>query len=327
MKKILHTSFYVSMLALFSFLIVCYGTLLTYHYMNPAQYLDQSYPKPFVTRALSVWLMKFLYKQTNYDYLYIFKYMDITWLVLSGWFFHKYINSFFNNNTFSKVMSFSLYFIIPFNVLLPRYLPVWVPVDFMGLLFLTMGLYFLRVKNIFWFYIVLLVGTFNRETTIVLIAMFAYVNWGEIPLRKTLMHMSVQVSIWLSIKLLLSQYFISSPGRSFEYQLPANLHFLSIYNTDFYNLPLFDFEYLFRCVSIASPFAFIYLLIIIFWKKLDNQFLRRTLLASIPFFMVIPIVGFMFELRLYCELTPIVLMPVIYIIARIMNDQPVISNQ
>lgn len=327
MKKLLPSFLHITLLGIFSFLLVCYSILLNYHYFDPHLYLNQAYPKPFVTRALSVWIMKFLYKKTDYNYFLIFKLMDIAWLTLSGWFFYKYINTFFINITFSRVMSLSLYLLLPFNMLLPRYLSPWYPFDYLGLLFLTMGLYFMRTKNLFWFYMVLMLGTFNRETTIVLVGMFACVGWGELSKRESIIHLIAQIGLWCTIKLFLNQYFVSSLGVPIQYQLPANLHFFSPFNTDFYRLDLADFEYLFRYVCVLSTFGFVYLLIIIFWNKLDSQFLRKTLLASIPFFLIIPIVGYVFELRLFGELTPMILMPGIYIIGKIMNDQPVISNQ
>lgn len=317
-KKIINNLLYIVMLLSFSILIVGYGSILNGHLFNPDLYLNHGYDKPFVTRVLPVWIMKFIYRSLNYDYMLIFKYMDIISLSLSGWFFYKYANTFLKNETISKIASFLIYFIIPFNMLLPRYVPIWYPYDSFGMMFFIMGLYFLRINNLFAFYLVLLVGTFNRETTLVLIAIFAVVHWGAVNKVKIASHICAQMALWFAIKILLSQYFSSSAGASLVPTLGNNLHFLSA--LDYYNLKLGDFERIFRYVFLLSNFGFVYLIVIFYWVKLDDVFLRRTTLTLIPFFISILFVGNMFEFRLYGELVPFVLMPAIYILIELIND-------
>lgn len=325
MKKITSDLTYILMLIVFSLLVVCYGSILNGHFFNPDLYLSHGYNKPFVTRALPVWLMKFFYRGLDYNYLIIFRFMDVFALSLAGWFFYRYVNIFLRNETLSKISSFLIYLIIPFNMLLPRYIPVWYPYDSLGLMFFIMGLYFLRINNLFAFYLILMIGTFNRETTIVLIGVFAFVHWGVIDKLKITAHVAAQLVLWFGIKVLLSQYFSASGGALFISALDSNLHFLSA--MEYYNLKLGDFERIFRYVFLFSNFGFIYLIVIAYWSKLDDQFLRRSTLAFLPFFIVIIFVGNIFELRLYGELLPFVLMPAIYIVAKLAIDGGLLTKQ
>lgn len=305
---------YLLLIVSFSTMIVCYGAIFNSYLFEPELYLTHAYSKPFVMRVLPVWAMNFFYAQTGYDYITIFRYLDIGALSLSGWLFYKYVNSFFENEPLSKILALSIYFIIPFNMLMPRYLPLWYPYDSFGLLFLTAGLYFVRTHQLRLFYLVLFLGTFNRETTIILVGVFASVFWRVLPMRQMFSHLVVQISLWVGIKLFLGAYFADHSGQLFEPSLMNNVHFIT--QLQLYNLGLGDLERVFRYVFLFSNFGFTYLVIIFFWNKLDDLFLRRVTFSAIPFFVSIVFVGNLFEFRLFGELIPFVLMPAIYILTK-----------
>ncbi len=309
---------------LFSFLIAGYRFSLCAPYIPYEDFLKQNYSKPFVYRALIIWIAKVFVDFISISPKYIFFYLEFTALILSGYCFSKYINIFIKNKKISQTLSFSLYFIIPFELILPRYIAIWYPYDTFGLLFFICGLILIHNKNFRWFYPLFIIATFNRETSCFLTVILLFVWWKRMPRKTLFLHVFGQFIIWITIKLFLSLIFSDRYGGQFSTQLFYNLNFFS---TIYYSaitagtirLP-FKIESIFKLVYILGNFGFIYLLIIIFWQKLDNIFLRRASLAIIPFYLSMLFVGLIYEYRIFGEIIPLVLMPVLYILVKIILE-------
>ena len=325
------TIFYMVILALFSFLIAGYRFSLCPPYITFEDFLKQNYSKPFVNRALIVWIAKLIVKYSSVSSKYIFFILEFAALILSGFYFSKYINIFIKNKNISRILSFSLYFIIPFELILPRYIPLWYPYDTYSLLFFICGLILIHNRNFRWFYPLFIIATFNRETSCFLTVVMLFVWWKRMPNKTLLLHLSVQFIIWVTIKLFLNLIFANQPGSQFSDQLFYNLNFFStvyfsVTTSWAIKLPS-KIESIFRLVYILGNFGFIYMLIIIFWQKLDNIFLRRATLAVIPFYLSMLYVGLIYEYRIFGEIIPLVLMPALYILVKIIKEMKEDNNR
>lgn len=316
---------YLLVLIFFSFLIVGYRLAFEWNYIGAEAFLRQDYEKPFIYRALIIWIAKWIKNITNIAPSRIFILFELLAFFLSGWVFSKYVYTFISDITIARVLSFSLYFIIIFELILPRYQPLWYPYDAYSLLFFLIGLLLLR-KEIYnyWFYILFIVATFNRETTIFLTLILLFTAWGKMPKNKLFIHISAQLLIWITIKIFLARLFFSNPGHAFQNQYISNFRFLTDINYVL-RLPAIV-ELFFRPAFLIGNFGFIYLLIIVYWKKLDNSFLRSSTLVLIPFYLVMLCFANIYEYRIFTEMIPIVLMPSLYILVKILQEKDLLTK-
>jgi hypothetical protein len=310
--------FYILLLILFSFLIVGYRLAFCHNYIGYEGYLKQNYGKPFVTRALVIWIALFLQKFLNIAPNNIFILLELFAFILSGWVFSIYINIFLKNITISRILSFTIYFIIPFEFILPMYKPLWYPYDAFALLFCLCGLILIHNGNFRWYYILFVIASFNRETTCFLTIIMLIVCWNQMPAKLLGLHLFAQLSIWIVIKMFLAYLFINQPGIIFQHQYFSNILFLTnmFYEQHF---PYY-LEVLFRPVYFLGNFGFIYLFVIIFWHKLDNIFLRRSVFVMIPFYISMLYVANIYEYRIFGEMIPIILMPSLYILVKLLGE-------
>jgi hypothetical protein len=318
------TAIYLLVLIFFSFLIVGYRLAFEINYIGADAFLKQDYGKPFVYRTLIIWIVQWIKSITDIAASRIFILFELMAFFLSGWVFSKYVHTFINSMTIARVLSFSLYFIIIFELILPRYQPLWYPYDAYSLLFFLIGLLLIR-KGIYnyWFYILFIIATFNRETTLFLTVILLFTAWGEMPKTKLFKHISAQLFIWITIKIFLARLFSSSPGEIFQNQYISNFRFLTDINYES-RLPTMV-ELFFRPAYLIGNFGFIYLLIIVYWKKIDNSFLRSSTLVLIPFYLVMLYAANIYEYRIFTEMIPIVLMPSLYILVRLLQEKELIK--
>jgi hypothetical protein len=145
-----------------------------------------------------------------------------------------------------------------------------------------------------------------------------FVWWKKIPNKFLGFHLLAQLSIWVLIKIFLTHLFINQSGEIYQHQYFSNILFLS---NMFYlqHFPYF-MELIYRPVYFLGNFGFIYLFIIIYWHKLDNLFLRRSVFVMIPFYLSMLYVANIFEYRIFGEMIPIVLMPFLYILVKLLNN-------
>lgn len=292
-----------------------FNETLIYHYIQSDTFILQNYDKPFVYRALSIWSAKLLHYIVGGDTRKIFIAIEVTSLFLSGVFYYKYLRIFFSDQV-AKLFCFTLYLIIPFELLLPRFQPLYYPYDTPAILFTILLLHLLYNRALLLYIIVFIVATYNRETTIFMTIITLFLSYSEkqenasIKRRFNLpmIYFSLlQIFIWILIKLSLNQIFINNPGVLFQHQYIENIRF-------FRNAGLFHLSYIF------GNFAFIWVIVAIYWKKLDNIFLKRSVLVIIPFYLSMLYVANIFEYRIFGEMIPIILTPALYLIHKIIIE-------
>ncbi len=174
--------------------------------------------------------------------------------------------------------------------------------DFPSLFFFTAGLYFLQKQNWKLFLIIFLFGCWNKETTILLTLIFLihYRKGFVTEKKKYLTLLSLQLIIFIFVKLILSIAFINNPGSFIEFHLlDYNKILLNGYNL----------------ITFAS-LLFLFLLIGYKWNE-KPIFLKDSLWIAVPLFLLTMFLGFFNELRDYYEVYPIIVLLIGYSIAKL----------
>lgn len=152
-----------------------------------------------------------------------------------------------------------------------------------------------------------------------------FVFWDRMPVRILTIHLFAQFVIWVMIKIFLAWFFSDKSGTIFLHQYFSNINFLTDITWEGYTVTR-NFEYFFRPAYLIGNFGFIYILIIAFWKKLDNDFLRRSIFVIFPFYISMLYVAQIYEYRIFSEMIPIILMPSLYILVKLLRTDEINFN-
>lgn len=160
------------------------------------------------------------------------------------------------------------------------------------LLLFTLAIISLAKRNLLLFYIVFLLATLNKETSILLSGIFFIREFKVMRRTKWVKHILIQVTAWIAIRALITAAFKNNPGSFVEF------HLLD------YNLGL-----------ISNPQELLYFIIVIAvfavlikyrWAE-KPALLRQGLLITIaPLMSLALFFGFVDELRGYYEAFPFI---------------------
>lgn len=207
----------------------------------------------------------------------------------------------FNND------SINLSILVYFYILFWNYsaLGIWFyPYDIPAILFFIIGLYFIKREKFIYFYPFFILGTFNRESIIIILLAFvlSYRSFREIFKVKNIVSMFLFIITWLIIKYFLHIEFSSNPaeqigGNLFLNKVSENIQFLQ-------DLLKLDKFYIMRIFSFGGIWLFIYTI-----KDELDDFSKRMLLIIPVFLLIMFFVGNLQEVRIYSELVPIFIIP------------------
>ena len=183
-------------------------------------------------------------------------------------------------------------------------LPLMIPMflagyiyDFPMLFLFTLGLA-MSLRRLWLAYLgVFLLASLNKETSILLTLVFAFHYWRNLVF-KTIFYrlLAAQLILFIAVKMGLAWIFRANPGGMFEYHLPDQIRAIQ-------SMPgLALFLGLILCglgVLIARR-----------WLE-QPLFLRHTLLIAIPLGILYLFFSMPFELRVFYELYPVVLLMVV----------------
>ncbi len=325
------TAGYYAVVLLFSMLIAGYrfsGLL-----WNPVGFTAMTalaWTKPFVTRVLIPFIARYLHYVLDVDQLYSFAVLECLGIFLSVVAFQKYLKLFLLTDRLSKILSFSLLFVMPFELLLFRYCSIWQPYDVWALFFTIALLTLMYTQRFGLLLVVFIIGTLNRETTIVVtaIGMILYWNgrngksnaerrWHTKQFRNVL---AIQAVVWVVLKFVLETMFSDRPGSMFQVQYLENWKFI----TDPGYLRRFSdpwIEMIFRFVFLLGNFGFLWVLVVGYRRSIRDFFLSGALLIVPFYFLGMLYVANLFEYRIFVELVPIIVAPAILILVRIVRHE------
>jgi hypothetical protein len=239
--------------------------------------------------------------------------------------FRRYISFFLGDTTASYVTPFVLFYALPFNFLwpppyiplsFPQYLPVFLyhptyvalfyPYDTPSMMFFTLGLILLYKRRWAPYYLLFAVATLNRETTCFLTFVYVFTAWGRDGKRALALHTAAQFAIWVGIKYALFRLYADNPSQPIATDGPfVNIAHLKDPSNYLY---------------ILSNMGFLWVPVLLFWRKIQDDFLRRSLLVLVPYLAVQFLVGQYTELRGFGDVTPVVAAAFVVILKALFED-------
>lgn len=261
-------------------------------------------PAPFQYRILVPALIRITHDLLNpigasIDQIAWWYEMLSTFLLLFS--FRKFFSLFVPIAT-SELLTFLCVPLMAVNYILPYGRNVLYPWDTPSILFTTLGALALYKRKLTLYQAILLIATFNRETSFLLILILAKNFWKRPNRIEYILHMILSLSIWVGVKWTLFRTFPhqlidQDKGGLFTIGLSQSL-------SDLQNGYLIIF---------LSTFGFLWIPIGLYFNRIRHPFLKDSCLAAIAFSLLVSIPGIVSEIRIYGELLPLVLMSYIEI--------------
>lgn len=240
----------------------------------------------------------------------------MAYLILAA--LYAYLFRISKNGWLALVCAMGFFYLYPFLYLYFPQTRFYYASDTAAILLFTLGLYFLHGRQYWQFYVILIIGLFNRETIAFLLLVFAVSQYKQMKRRPFAMHIMTQVALAVAIKFWLAYLFRNNPGAGMYSLLdlhqgsPSTLQSSRLY----INATLFQHWDTF--VYMTSFMGFLWLPLIFSLDKITNDFVRRTLWVIPVFIASMFVVGNIYEFRIYAELVPIFLSAVCCVAARVM---------
>lgn len=269
--------------------------------------------KPFVYRALVPALVSFISKVLNLNRDMLFIYTELVACILIIELFRRYLKYFIESDLLTKILSFSIVLVLPFEMLLPRFTPRWYCWDLPSIAFVIGGLMLLYKQRWLPYYILFIFATFNRETSCFLTMVMVFTLWGTKSKLFIIKHAVLQLILWLAIKSYLHYLFVAQQGDVYQHQYLSNMNFFFSY----YEL----WDIIYKYSSLLSNFCFVWVLPVVYYKLIPSLFLRRTIWVLIPFFLSMAYVANLYEQRIYGEMIPIVLAPAVVVLVELIKRE------
>lgn len=259
--------------------------------------LNGTAPTPFQYRVLVPWLVRGIVLLgaacgTAVSVPALFFWIEccaVALLVLS---FRAYLGLFWRREA-ACILSMTIFLVLPYNLLLDRVLALRYPSDIPSLLFFTTGLVLLYARSWRLFYPLFVLATLNKETSCFLTVVYVMVWLGREKHARIALHAAAQLLIWFSIKYWLGRVYLSNPGDGLcLWNYRANVDFIIRPNA---------------WLLFLSNLGYLWIPVLLFWRRIPDFFVRRSAAVIPVFFAGMFLVGNMWELRIYGELTPVVL--------------------
>lgn len=284
-----------------------FGLNSIYENATPMQMVLGTAETPYQLRVLLPWIVKCVLliptmPETAVNGIFqVLEFLSIFSLLIA---FRAFLLLFFRHLLLASVLTFTLFYTLPFNLLYN----FWYPYDIPSLLFFTLVMIALYRQSWGWYYLLFIPASINRETTLLLTFLFAIVNLGIMPTKKLAIHLFAQLVIWMAIKLGLQSIYMANSGEAFQFTLIENLQFLSQPGGWFWFLP---------------NWGMLWVLVLIGYHWITDRFVKRALWVVFPMFVIMLLVGNIYELRIYAELIPIILLASLLIIQALFKMESV----
>lgn len=282
--------------------------------------IDGNSSTPFQYRYLVPWLMKKILQGTFLNNIITGKnaalFFDamFTFFLLLG--FRYYLSFFIRQAKACYVLAFSILiplacnYIVTLMVDIPLsgvfYKPLYFPYDIPAVMFITFGLILIHKRNWTLYYLLFVLATLNRETSCFLTVIYALVAYGRDKNSTIAVHVAAQAAIWISIKMYLKILFAANTGTVFDLTIIKSL----IYMTE---------PYYYK--QMLSNLAGTWLIVALFYGRIKDRFLRRSVIVAIPFYVGMMFVGNLYELRIFAELAPVLTPAAIVIIKGLLTEE------
>ncbi|MCD6163290.1 MAG: hypothetical protein J7K40_12895 [candidate division Zixibacteria bacterium] len=198
--------------------------------------------------------------------------------------------------------------------------------DFAHLCLFTLALLLLYKKQWQCYLIAFLFALLNKETSVMLIIVFAVNYYSELPRSKFVKLLSLQALIFIAVKFSLYIVFKNNPGGLVEWHLIRNLEHLSklssYFNFEHINtnkiLPLYPNIPLPRGLNLLM---FIFIALGLFYKWREKPvFLKKSLIYAALLLIMCIFMGHIDELRSYYAALPVVYLLCMHSVVEFINN-------
>ena len=209
--------------------------------------------------------------------------------------FLKKIFLLYLNDKQAQLSSIAFIYVLPLVFLLKSKWPLYYPYDTMAITFTTISLYLLLKEKWLPLCFVILIATFNRESSVLVIFLFYSLFFGKLPLKKFMTILIALLTLYFS-----SRYIIEIITTSNARPYGGSMAFY--YRTDWRfknNLKwLLDSNNIYKLLTSLGWLPLIYL----FLRNSLPLYLRRINLTVISYFLMLFFVGNLYEPRQYGEI-------------------------
>jgi len=191
-----------------------------------------------------------------------------------------------------------LMLVLPFHFLAQKTHLFYYPSDIPSVLFFVLGMWTIHAKRWSAYYPIFILATLNRETSCFLTIYYSLFAFRNESLRRIICHVSLQTTIWVLIKLVL--YYLYAGNTDPDYANIGGLFKMTL----FQNL---THGWAKTIVLLPSVYGFLWIPLLLFSSYISPTRFRRAMLVILIFHILMLIPGEVYELRIYAEMIPVVI--------------------
>ncbi|MBN2301803.1 MAG: hypothetical protein JXN60_04735 [Lentisphaerae bacterium] len=200
--------------------------------------------------------------------------------------------------------SFLLCLMLPFACVLPFQRYYYIS-DIPAIALFCWGIFLIYREKYPAFYLVYAIATLNRETSCFLTIIFLMARWMPGQRTRTLKHCIAQGALWLAIKAALWVIYF---GNITDYANIGGFCRLTVINNLRSLIQAGDTLPALVWAQLLTAFGGLWVPLILHFRNIDTQFVRRSLLVLPVYLFAMTFVGCLYEIRIFGELIPIILL-------------------
>jgi hypothetical protein len=190
--------------------------------------------------------------------------------------------------------TYVLFAALPFHLVWSREYPVWYAWDVASVLFFVLLLVLARERRWTLFYPLFALATLNRETSCFVTLAVVLASWRRAPFASLSLHAFAQLVLWLALKWALAAIYRRMPGdRVFQSAIAENSEALRDPRS---------------LAGLLLSYGGLWLPLVLFYRRIEDEWLRRAVLVLVPFAVGMFFAGVYTELRIWCEMVPLVVL-------------------
>ncbi len=280
-----------------------------YQYATLTMMMDGTAVIPLQFRVLGAWIIKGIWETTGMDLSQLVRYYESVVFILSTLAIYLYGKATGLSKPAALLTGCALLFLYPYYFVYQPLGHFYYPGDTLSILFTALGLWLLAEKRFNWFAILLTIAFFNRESIVLLIPLFLFTSYKQIPNNKLVLYLVLYSAVFLIDKSILAELFGNNPGAGtvsldhdiFHHGWPRSLETSRVYSN---TLLFFSLD---GALFFLSYAGFLWLPVLVGYSQISSVFVKRSLwLIPLSLLLMFPVANFN-EPRIYADLAPIIL--------------------
>jgi hypothetical protein len=212
--------------------------------------------------------------------------------------YRKFLSEYFHNHKAVLFLSPVILYPMLWNyILINRTYQYY---DFTSIFIFIIGLYLIIKERFPAFFVLLIIGILNKETSGYLIPAYLLFNYRTVFTKKIIFRTGALIAVYIAIKVLLAYIFRNNPGDNVEICVEENIRIIST---------IFSNKIYFKHLALNFGGLYIFLFVLFFsskWKQFPRRNLLLINLAFLPNIILGYFVTYYDEVRVYAEFIPLV---------------------